>query len=127
MRGSNTELAAKPKRPSLVRAADAATAPAAAAAKPRDIAPPKAKAVVENPPAPAVKWPDPVPPKAVAPVEAPKPRLVKQADKEETPRAPEREMRTAFSAPPASSNGLLAGRAPVVPVGSFGNRFSGVR
>jgi hypothetical protein len=130
LRGSNTVLAAKPKRPALVRAAAAATAPAAAAPKPHDIAPPKA--VAEIPPAPAVKWPDPVPPKpkAVAdntPVAAPKPRVVKQADKEEPPRAPEREIRTAFSAPPASSNGMLAGAAPVIPVGSFGNRFSGAR
>ena len=53
---------------------------------------------------------------------APKPRVVKQADKDETPPAPVREMRTAFAAPPASSNGLLTGAAPVVPVGSFSSR-----
>jgi hypothetical protein len=52
---------------------------------------------------------------------------VKQADKNEAPRVPEREMRTAYSAPPASSNGLLAGAQPVVPVGSFDSRWSGLR
>jgi hypothetical protein len=37
-------------------------------------------------------------------------------------------MRTAFSAPPsASSGGLLTGAQPVVPVGSFDSRWSGVR
>ncbi len=64
-------------------------------------------------------------PKAVA--EAAPPLRLKQADKNETPRAPEREMRTAYSAPPASSNGLLAGAQPVVPVGSFDSRWSGMR
>jgi hypothetical protein len=36
-------------------------------------------------------------------------------------------MRTAFSAPPVSGGGLLAGAQPVVPVGSFDSRWSGVR
>lgn len=49
----------------------------------------------------------------------------KQADKNEPPR--EREMRTAYSAPPANSNGLLAGAQPVVPIGSFDSRWSGLR
>ncbi len=65
-------------------------------------------------------------PKAVAEA-APQLRL-KQADKNDAPRAPEREMRTAYSAPPqASSNGLLTGAQPVVPVGSFDSRWSGFR
>ena len=50
-----------------------------------------------------------------------------QSRDESSPRAPEREMRTAFSAPPASNNGLLAGAQPVVPAGTFDNRFSGLR
>jgi murein L,D-transpeptidase YafK len=61
-------------------------------------------------------------PKAVAEAQ---PRA-KQADRNEPPRMPEREMRTAYSAPPAS-NGLLAGAQPVVPVGSFDSRWSGLR
>jgi murein L,D-transpeptidase YafK len=143
LRGSNTELAAKPKLPAPVRAAAAA---APSQPKPRDVAPPKAvadnapvaaptprdfapikpKAVADNMPAATPKPRDVVPPKpkAVAdntPATAPKPP-VKQADRPETPRAPEREIRTAFAAPPASNNGLLAGAAPVVPVGSFSSR-----
>ena len=62
-------------------------------------------------------------PKAPSSRRAVTPRVDKQV---ETPRAPEREMRTAYSAaPPASSNGLLTGAQPVVPVGSFDSRFSG--
>jgi murein L,D-transpeptidase YafK len=66
-------------------------------------------------------------PKSVA--EAPPPLRLKQAEKNEAPRAPEREMRTAYSAPPplASSNGLLTGAQPVVPTGSFDSRWSGLR
>jgi murein L,D-transpeptidase YafK len=97
LRGSNTELAAKPKR-SVVRAAIAAvTHP-----KPRDAAP---KAVAETAPKPAVK----------------------QVQQTETARAGDPEMRTAFSAPPASGNGMLAGAQPVVPTGSFDSRWSGLR
>jgi hypothetical protein len=130
LRGSKTEMAAaKSKHDSAFRTA---LAPAALA-KPRDTAPAKPKAVADNVPEAAPKPRDfaPIKPKAVednTPVAAPKPRVVKQADKNETPRAPGREIRTAYSAaPPASSNGLLAGAAPVVSVGSFDNRFSGLR
>lgn len=106
LRGSNTELAAKPKRATTFRTA---SAPAIHHPKPQDAAPAKPKAVANN-----------------TSESAPKPR-VKQANKDEAPRAPEREIRTAFSAPPASSNGLLAGAQPVIPVGSFDSRFSGLR
>lgn len=64
-------------------------------------------------------------PKTVA--EAAPPLRLKQADKNEAPRASEPQMRTAYSAPPASSNGILAGAQPVVPVGSFDSRWSGFR
>jgi len=106
LRGSNTELAAKPKRGSTVRTA---SAPAVLNPKPHDAAPDKPKAVTDN-----------------APESAPKPR-VKQADRQETARAGDPEIRTAFSAPPASNNGMLAGAQPVVPVGSFNSRWSGLR
>ncbi len=123
LRGTNTDMAAKPKRPAVVQT-PAAPAPVVTAAKPREAAPPKPTAVADNTPAAASKprevaWP--ASPKAVAEnplANAPKPRVVKQAD--ETPPAPVREMRTAFAAPPASGNGLLTGAAPVVPAGSFG-------
>jgi hypothetical protein len=45
-----------------------------------------------------------------------------------SPGSPAPQMRTAFSAPPANGGGgLLAGAQPVVPVGSFDSRWSGVR
>ena len=101
LRGSKTEVAAKSKRESAVRAASAP----AALPKPRDAATPQEVAA-----------------------NATAPRVVKQADKVEPPRTAEREMRTAFSAaPPASNNGLMTGAQPVVPVGSFDSRFSGAR
>jgi murein L,D-transpeptidase YafK len=105
LRGSNTELAAKPKRASAVRTAAApVTHP-----KPQEAAPAKPKAVANNAAQPA-----------------PKPRA-QPADRQETPRSDEREMRTAFSSPPANNNGMLAGAQPVVPVGSFDSRWSGLR
>jgi len=120
LRGSNAEPAAKPKRFSVVRAAAASTV---STPKPREAAPAKPKAVAENAPNPwanprTIAPPAPKTAKTVAdtaPVAPAKP-LIKQADK---PAEPAREMRTAFSAPPASNNGLLAGAQPVVPVGSF--------
>jgi hypothetical protein len=41
------------------------------------------------------------------------------AKAEAAPGAPNPEIRTAYSTPPASNNGLLAGAQPVVPAGSF--------
>ncbi|HEY5380512.1 MAG TPA: L,D-transpeptidase family protein [Pseudolabrys sp.] len=50
------------------------------------------------------------------------------ADKPPTPANGEtHEMRTAYSTPRASGNGLLAGAQPVVPVGSFDARWSAFR
>jgi hypothetical protein len=43
------------------------------------------------------------------------------------PQAPAPELRTAYSAPQSSNNGLLAGAQPVVPAGSFENRWTALR
>jgi murein L,D-transpeptidase YafK len=100
LRGSNTEMAAKPKQ----RAATYRTASAPAASKPHEA--PKPKAV-------ASAMPEPKP--AATPAQATTP----------APRAPE--IRTAYSATRPSTNGLLVGAQPVVPVGSFDSRWSGLR
>jgi murein L,D-transpeptidase YafK len=63
--------------------------------------------------------------KAVAEAE-PQLRLSKQ-DKNDAPRAAEPQLRTAFSAPPANTNGMLLGAQPVVPTGTFDSRWSGFR
>jgi murein L,D-transpeptidase YafK len=100
LRGSNTEMAAKPKRATPVRTA---SAPAVLHAKPQAAEP---TAVAKNAPAPAPG--------------------VQQARKEDKSPAPE--MRTAYSAPPpASNNGLLQGAQPVVPAGSFESRWTALR
>jgi len=97
LRGSNTEMAAKPKHARLVRTASAPLG------KPHEAAPAKPKAVAKIAPAPREQ----------------------QARKDETPLAPE--MRTAYSAPPASNGGLLTGAQPVVPAGSFESRWTALR
>jgi len=97
LRGSKTEMAKAKQAPAFRTASVPATQP-----KPNDATPSAPKAVAEAQP------------------------RSKEGDKSETLRAAEREMRTAYSAPPAS-NGLLAGAQPVVPVGSFDSRWSGVR
>jgi murein L,D-transpeptidase YafK len=107
VRGANTDLAAKPKQTAPVRTAPAtasvpvhtASTPASSATKPHDAAP---KVVAETARAPA--WPSPP-----------------QTAKAEPPAAPQPEIRTAYSTPPASNNGLLAGAQPVVPAGTFGS------
>jgi murein L,D-transpeptidase YafK len=104
LRGTNTELAAKPKR-AVYRTASAPV-----------VTHPKPHAARTKPRAVANNVPEPEP--------APKSH-VKQAAANAAPPAPE--MRTAFSAPPASGNGLLAGAQPVVPVGSFNSRWAGLR
>ena len=87
------------------------------AAKPKRTAPDKPKAAVARAPAPAATPPA-------------QPRIVRAeppaTTAAETPRAPESELRTAFSAP-RSSGGLLAGAQPVVPAGTFDSRWSGLR
>ncbi len=65
---------------------------------------------------------------AAAPQPAPKPRVA-QAEKRETQGSTSGEMRTAYSATAAapSSNNLLAGAQPVVPAGTFDQRWSAFR
>ena len=104
LRGSEAETATKPKRIALVRTASAPVTPRL---KPQDAAPPKPKAVANNAPTPAARTP--------------------QARKDENSTPPEPEMRTAYSTPPASNNGLLSGAQPVVPAGSFENRWTALR
>jgi hypothetical protein len=124
LRGANTEMAAKPKRAAPVRTA---SAPAVSHPTPREAALPKPEAVTNNAPAPALpvqqvrddqKTPAPAP-------------AVQQAQHDQkTPAAtpePARELRTAYSAPPASNNGLLTGAQPVVPASSFESRWTALR
>jgi murein L,D-transpeptidase YafK len=89
--------AAKPKRATPIRTA--------AAPKPQqEAAPAKPQAVANNAPAAA-------------------PRVRK-----ETKKTPEPEMRTAYSAPqPANNDGVLPGAQPVVPAGTFENRWTAFR
>jgi hypothetical protein len=57
-----------------------------------------------------------------------KPRTAKPSVADDAaPGSPVPQMRTAFSAPPVSGGALLTGAQPVVPVGSFDSRWSGVR
>jgi murein L,D-transpeptidase YafK len=118
-RGTNTELAAKPKQAAAVRTASAtASAPVHTAAAPAKIAPAPAQT------ASAPAWPSPKPsnaaPKAVAETaRTPAWPAQSQPASTEPPRAQQPEIRTAYSTPPASNNGLLAGAQPVVPAGTF--------
>ena len=101
-RSANTDLAAKPKQVSRTVSAAASVPPhstsTVAAPAPRDVAPK---------PVETARTPEPTPPV--------------QAAKTEPPRPQQPEIRTAYSTPPASNNGLLTGAQPVVPAGSFGS------
>jgi hypothetical protein len=99
----STGFAAKPKpaAPAHTASAPVRTASAGSSPWPTEPAPW---------PAPASKTP------AEAAAPAPKPAAVQQAAKAEPPRP---EIRTAYTTPPASNNGLLSGAQPVVPVGTF--------
>jgi murein L,D-transpeptidase YafK len=103
LRGTNTEMAAKPKRAAPLRTA---SAPTVLHPKPREAAPPKPEAMANNAPAP--------------------PPVQQARDDQKTP-APAPEMRTAYSAPPASNSGLLTGAQPVVPSSSFESRWTALR
>jgi hypothetical protein len=106
LRGSKTEVAAaKPKKAATFQTASAPVPQPA----PREAAPAKPAQVATN-----------------TPEAAPKPRVI-PIEKKETPQPAERDMRTAFSAPPAAPSGLLSGAQPVVPAGTFDSRFSGLR
>ncbi len=116
-RSANTDLAAKPKQAAPVR-----TVSATASAPVHTSAPVKPLPAAQTVSAPA--WPAPKPsdaaPKAVAETaRAPAWPAPSQPAKTEPPRAQQPEIRTAYSTPPASNNGLLAGAQPVVPAGTF--------
>ena len=103
-RSTNADLAAKPKQVAPVRTATGSVARStstvtALGSAPRNVA---SKAAVET-----ARTPEPAPPV--------------QAAKAEPPRAQQPEIRTAYSTPPASNNGLLTGAQPVIPAGSFGS------
>jgi murein L,D-transpeptidase YafK len=123
LRGSNTDMAAKPKRaaPHVARTRTA-SAPIALHPKGHKAAH-KPTAVAKAAPA----KPEPKP-KAVANAEpARKAGTVwKRLDAQHKKPKPEPEIRTAYSAPPASGN-LLSGAQPVMPVGSFSSRWTSLR
>ena len=106
---TNTDGAAKPKQAAPVRpvstpAASVRTASAGASAPVHTAStppPPKPREVTLKAET-APPWPAPA-----------------QPAKSEAPRTPQSEIRTAYTTPPASNNGLLAGAQPVVPAGSF--------
>ena len=109
LRGSNTDMAAKPRRATTpaYRTASVPT-PAPTPASKREPAPAKPKAVASNGGEAAPK--------------APAPQTEQAAPK------PDPEMRTAFSAPPpARKTGTLVGAQPGGPTGSFDSRWSGFR
>jgi hypothetical protein len=107
-RGPSTDLAAKPKQPAPVHTVSAT------ASTPVQAAPATVGSV------PAAR--QPTPNAVVESVWGPAPKVpVQQSAKAEPPRAPDPELRTAYSTPPASNSGLLSGAQPVVPVGTFNN------
>ena len=112
--GSSPEPAASPeKEQAAVRASNTDMA-----AKPKQASPVRAVAATNNPtPARTASAPAPKTREAAAkPAEAVRPAAPVQTAKAEPPQP---ELRTAYSTPPASNNGLLTGAQPVVPVGSF--------
>jgi hypothetical protein len=106
----STDLAAKPKQTAPAHTASTPVRTASAGSSPWPTEPSSA--------------PGPAPKPTVEAAPAPKPAPVQQPAKVETPRP---EIRTAYTTPPASNNGLLAGAQPVVPTGSFETRWSGMR
>jgi hypothetical protein len=98
LRGSETP--AKTKRITPVRTASAPV-------KPHEAAPAKPKAVASAPPAPRVQ------------------QAKKQDNKQD--KAPDTELRTAYSSPQQSNGGLLPGAQPVVPAGTFESRWTALR
>jgi murein L,D-transpeptidase YafK len=118
--GSKTETtAAAPDKEQPATRATATDTKAKRAAPARTPAPAPVQSA-QAAPAPkqreaAPKWPEP-PVRTAAPAPAPAPAVVKSA-KAEPPQ--QSEIRTAYTTPPASNNGMLTGAQPVVPVGSF--------
>jgi hypothetical protein len=111
----STDLAAKPKQATPVHTASTPVRTATAPTPVRTASAGSSPWPSEPAPSP---WPAPKPAAEAAP--ASKPAPVQQPAKVETPR-------TAYTTPPASNNGLLAGAQPVVPTGSFETRWSGTR
>src|SRR5690242_6970261 len=114
----STDLAAKPKQAAPVHTASTPVRTATAPAPVRTASAGSSPWPSDPAPAPS-PWPAPKPPAEAAP--APKPAAAQQPAKVEQPRAePSRpEIRTAYTTPPASNNGLLSGAQPVVPAGTF--------
>ena len=124
--GSKSEAAPAPPPPQKEQVAARSTD---LAAKPKQAPVHTASTPVRTASAGSSPWPsEPAPSPAPKPTAeaapAPKPAPVQQPAKVETPRP---EIRTAYTTPPASNNGLLAGAQPVVPTGSFETRWSGMR
>ena len=105
----NKPDAAKPQRAALVRAAAASTTKARDADVKSEPAAPKAVAAA------------PQPAKQRSANAAAKPDAADEASRAEGPP----QLRTAFSAPPASHGAVLTGAQPVVPAGTFDSRWSG--
>jgi murein L,D-transpeptidase YafK len=101
--------AAKPKRAALVRSAAASTT------KARDTD------VKSEPAAPKAVAAAPQPARQRSANAAAKHDATDEASRAEGPP----QLRTAFSAPPASNGGVLTGAQPVVPAGTFDSRWSG--
>jgi murein L,D-transpeptidase YafK len=104
LRGTSSEMAAKPKRAALVPSAPTVPHP-----RPHEGAPPKPDVVVNN---------------ATAPAPA---SSVPQARDDQKAPAPTPDLRTAYSAPSPSDSGLLTGAQPVVPASSFESRWAASR
>jgi murein L,D-transpeptidase YafK len=109
LRGSTTQVAAKPAHREKVRTASTSVTHQP---KPQKATPPKRVAEAHN------IW-EPAREKSVKQAKKIEKPPVKQVAKREEPPQQAPVIRTAFSAPPASSNGLLAGAQPVMPAGSF--------
>jgi murein L,D-transpeptidase YafK len=107
VRGSNTDLAAKPKQVAPVRSAAAGSSvPVHTASTPTS--------------SPAKQQYDPAPKAVAETMRAPAwPSTSQTAKAEPTQSTAQPEIRTAYSTPPASNNGLLSGAQPVVPAGTF--------
>jgi len=109
---ASTDLAAKPKQAAPVRTVLAPMVPAAPVRT--------ASAGASGPVHTASTPPDPKPREVTLKAEtAPPWPAPPQPAKAEAPRTPPSEIRTAYTTPSASNNGLLTGAQPVVPAGSF--------
>jgi murein L,D-transpeptidase YafK len=117
LRGSKTQVAAKSKQLTSVHTASARSAP-----QPKPHVTPAAQ-----PKAVAARAPEPKPQSATGRRVAATAQASKPDTTDDAPAPDNREMRTAFSAPRTSNNGLLAGAQPVMPIGSFNARWSGLR